>query len=59
MTALVDATGTGNITAVPVVGNLSTPQGVAWHNNTLFVAEVTQITRFDNPDTYALAGQVC
>ena len=58
VSALVDPTGTGNITVVPVLSNLDRPNGVAWHNSSLFVAEVTTISRFDDVDSYALAGRV-
>lgn len=57
VSALVDPTGTGNITVVPVLSNLDRPNGVAWHNSSLFVAEVTTISRFDDVDSYALAGR--
>lgn len=59
VSALVDATGTGqNVTVVPLLTQQDAPNGVAWHNNSLYVAERRRITRYDNADAFALEGQV-
>ncbi|KAK9803128.1 hypothetical protein WJX73_008615 [Symbiochloris irregularis] len=56
--ALVDAEGIGsNITAVTVLTNQTQPNGVVWHEGSLYVAETRRITRYDNPDVYAISGQ--
>lgn len=34
------------------------PNGVAWCNDTLYVAEAGQITAYDKADDYVLAGKV-
>ena len=57
--ALVDRDGTcRKVMVQKLLTGLLRPNGVAWHGGNLFVAEAGQITRFDNVDTYALAGQV-
>ena len=59
VSALVDTSGTGtNVTVVPVLTNRTAPAGLAWHDNSLYVAEHQKLTRYDDPDAYALAGQV-
>ena len=58
VTALVDANGTGVVTTVSLASGLNAPNGVAWYNDSLYVATETNITRYDSPDSYALAGQV-
>ena len=59
MWALVDREGTGrNVRVQKVLTGLYRPNGVAWRDSALFVAEAGQVTRFDNVDAYALAGQV-
>ncbi|KAK9789387.1 hypothetical protein WJX73_008205 [Symbiochloris irregularis] len=58
VTALVDMDGSGsNVTAVTVLTNQSAPNGVVWHQGSLFVAETRAITRYDNADGYAISGQ--
>ena len=57
--ALVDHEGGGvNVQVHKVLTGQNQPNGVAWHKNSLYVAEVGQITRYDNPDAFALSGQV-
>lgn len=59
VTALVDVDGTGaNITAVTVLTNQTQPNGVVWHQGSLYVAETRRITRYDNADGFAINGQV-
>ena len=59
MYALVDRDGKGtDVTVVTILTGLERPNGVAWHKGSLFVAETTQITRYDRIDSYAFAGQV-
>ena len=54
-----DAAGTGtNVTVVRLLAGLNGPNGVTWHDDSLYVAESTRITRYDDPDASALAGQV-
>lgn len=58
--ALVDRDGTGKNVQVQHALNAEVdPNGVVWHNGSLYVAEASQITRFDNADDYVLAGKVC
>ena len=57
--ALVDRDGTrANITAVTLLSGLNTPNGVAYQDGSLRVAQVLNITRYDDVDAAALAGQV-
>ena len=57
--ALVDHEGSGvNVQVHKVLTGQDQPNGVAWHKNSLYVAEVGQITRYDNPDASALVGKV-
>ena len=59
VSALVDLDGTAaNVTVVPLLAGLDSPNGVVWHQGSLYVAEIRRITRYDNVDAYALAGQV-
>ena len=59
MVALVDQDGTGrNVTATTLLSGLTAPNGVAWHDGTLYVAETRRITSYPNADAVALAGQV-
>ncbi|MPM33348.1 hypothetical protein SDC9_79921 [bioreactor metagenome] len=47
--ALVDENGDGKkITVLTVASNLDTPNGVAYHNGSLYVAEISRILRYDN-----------
>eukprot|EP00899_Mesostigma_viride_P004978 jgi/Mesvir1/14481/Mv05187-RA.4 len=41
-----------------VINNRNIPNGIAWRNGSLFVAEVTSVWRYDNVDTHALAGSM-
>lgn len=36
--------------------DLEHPNGVAWHNDSLFVMETTRLTRYDNIDNAVLQG---
>ena len=47
--ALVDENGDGKkITVLTVASNLDTPNGVAYHNGSLYFAEISRILRYDN-----------
>ena len=47
--ALVDENGDGKkITVLTVASNLDTPNGVAYHNGSLYVAEISRILRYEN-----------
>jgi glucose/arabinose dehydrogenase len=37
---------------------LDHPNGVVWHNGSLFVMTNTRLLRFDDADSYALSGRV-
>lgn len=41
-----------------VLTGLDAPNGVAWRNGSLYVAEVTRITRYDNADSHVLNSTV-
>ena len=57
--AVVDRDGTRtNITTVTLLSGLNTPNGVAYQDGSLWVAQVLNVTRYDNVDAIALAGQV-
>ena len=56
---MVDRDGTQrNITTVTLLSGLNTPNGVAYQDGSLWVAQVLNVTRYDNVDAAALAGQV-
>ena len=56
--AVVDRDGTqSNITTVTLLSGLNTPNGVAYQDGSLWVAQVLNVTRYDNVDALALAGQ--
>lgn len=47
--ALVDENGDGKkVTVFTVASNLDTPNGVVYHNGSLYVAEISRILRYDN-----------
>ena len=47
--ALVDEKGDGKkVEVLTVASNLDTPNGVAYHNGSLYVAEISRILRYDN-----------
>lgn len=47
--ALVDENGDGKkVEVLTVASNLDTPNGVAYHNGSLYVAEISRIVRYDN-----------
>ena len=47
--ALVDENGDGKkVEVLTVASNLDTPNGVAYHNGSLYVAEISRILRYDN-----------
>ena len=57
--AIVDPTGTGsNVSVYTLLIEKEAPNGVAWHDGSLFVSETTKVTRYDKVDIYALTGQV-
>ena len=43
---------------VVLLSGLNQPNGIAWHKGSLYVAEVSQITRYDNADASVVANQV-
>lgn len=43
---------------VTILSGLVQPNGVAWRNGALYVAEVSRVTRYDNADWYVLNNQV-
>ena len=47
-----------NITTVTLLSGLNSPNGVAYQNGSLWVAEIQRITRYDGVDASALAGEV-
>ncbi|KAK9803090.1 hypothetical protein WJX73_000282 [Symbiochloris irregularis] len=56
--ALVDVDGTGrNVSAVTLLSGLNSPNGVAWHEGTLYVAEISRITSYPNADATTVALQ--
>lgn len=57
--AVVDVDGDGVADSKHVVASFpgGQPNGVAWRDGSLYVAEITKIWRFDDADTYALAGE--
>jgi len=47
--ALVDSKGDGtNVSAITIASNLDTPNGVAFHKGSLYVAEISRILRYDH-----------
>lgn len=44
---------------LPLLSGLNQPNGVAWHNGSLYVAEVSRITRYDDVDASVMANKVC
>ncbi|GAB4814471.1 hypothetical protein N2152v2_001517 [Parachlorella kessleri] len=55
--AVVGEKGKGNGTVVELTPSLNKPNGVAWHNGALYIAEINRILRYDNADSYAVAGK--
>ena len=43
---------------VTLLSGLNQPNGIAWHKGSLFVAEVTRVTRYDNADASVIANKV-
>ena len=59
MSALGDVDGDGKADwLTPVLEGWATPNGIAWHNGSLFVATISSIYRLDDIDSYALANKV-
>lgn len=57
--ALVDTNSNGTVDfAYSILNGLDNPNGVAWRNGSLFVAEVTRVLRFDDVDAQVLSGKV-
>ena len=50
-------TGTSEGTVILLSG-LNNPNGIAWHNGSLYVAEINTITRYDNADAFVIANKV-
>ncbi|GMH39796.1 hypothetical protein BSKO_07694 [Bryopsis sp. KO-2023] len=57
--ALIDEDGDGVADQIhTVIDDKDTPNGVAWRDGSLFVAEIDKIWRYDNADKKALAGKM-
>ena len=41
-----------------LLSGLNDPNGVAWHNGSLYVAEINKITRYDDADASVIANKV-
>jgi glucose/arabinose dehydrogenase len=50
--------GTADLT-VTLLSRLNAPNGIAWHKGSLYVAEISRVTRYDDVDLYVLANKVC
>ena len=50
-------TGTSEGTVILLSG-LNNPNGIAWHNGSLYVAEINKITRYDDADAFVIANKV-
>ena len=50
-------TGTSEGTVILLSG-LNKPNGIAWHNGSLYVAEINKITRYDDADAFVIANRV-
>ena len=56
---LLDSTGSGVAnTTVVLLTNQNAPNGVAFFNGSLFVSEISRITRYDNAESYVRSKQV-
>lgn len=56
---LLDSTGSGVAdTTVVLLTNQNAPNGIAFFNGSLFVAEIARITRYDNAESYVRMKQV-
>lgn len=59
VSVLVDSNGNGTADwLTTLVSGWDTPNGITWHNGSLYVAEPSKIWRLDNVDDYALAKKV-
>ena len=41
-----------------LLSGLNDPNGIAWHNGSLYVAEISKITRYDDADAFVIANKV-
>ena len=41
-----------------LLSGLNDPNGIAWHNGSLYVAEINRITRYDDADAFVIANKV-
>ena len=57
MYALLDRNGTGSPEVVPIL-NLTQPNGIAWYNGSLFVAQPDAILQYAGADDAVLANKV-
>lgn len=59
MYGVLDSKSTGTAEAtVLLLSGLNDPNGIAWHNGSLYVAEINKITRYDNADACVRANKV-
>jgi glucose/arabinose dehydrogenase len=49
--------GTSEGTVVLLYGQ-NNPNGIAWHNGSLYVAQMNRITRYDNADAHVISNMV-
>ena len=52
-----DSDGVGD-RVVTVINDKSVPNGIAWRNGSLYVAQVHTVWRYDDVDQQAFAGEV-
>ena len=43
---------------VTLLTGMNAPNGIAWHNGSLYVAEISRVLRFDDVDSHVLANKV-
>ena len=59
MWGLLDSTSSGRADHnVTLLQGLNAPNGIAWYNNSLWVAEIDRITRYDEVDASVRAMKV-
>jgi glucose/arabinose dehydrogenase len=45
-------------TTVELLSGMNAPNGIAWHKGSLYVAEISRVTRFDDADAHVLGNKV-